>query len=42
MSHEIRTPLTGVLGMAEILAKTQLDNQQKDYLHTLTCNRVKI
>jgi PAS domain S-box-containing protein len=35
MSHEIRTPLTGVLGMAEILAKTQLNSQQKDYLHTL-------
>jgi PAS domain S-box-containing protein len=35
MSHEIRTPLTGVLGMAEILTKTNLDIQQKDYLHTL-------
>jgi len=36
MSHEIRTPLTGVLGMAEILSKTQLDETQMDYLETLT------
>jgi CheY-like chemotaxis protein len=35
MSHEIRTPLTGVLGMAELLEKNQLDSQQKDYLNTL-------
>ncbi len=35
MSHEIRTPLTGVLGMADILAQTRLDSQQKDYLTTL-------
>jgi PAS domain S-box-containing protein len=35
MSHEIRTPLTGVLGMAEILSKTKLDDHQKDYLTTL-------
>lgn len=35
MSHEIRTPLTGVLGMADILAQTHLDNTQRDYLNTL-------
>jgi PAS domain S-box-containing protein len=35
MSHEIRTPLTGVLGMIEILEHTQLDMQQKDFIHTL-------
>ncbi len=36
MSHEIRTPLTGVLGMAEILSKTKLDEKQIEYVNTLT------
>jgi two-component system, sensor histidine kinase ChiS len=35
MSHEIRTPLTGILGMAELLHKTSLSEEQKDYLETL-------
>ena len=29
MSHEIRTPMNGVMGMAELLATTQLDAKQK-------------
>ncbi|NLF44324.1 MAG: response regulator, partial [Bacteroidales bacterium] len=35
MSHEIRTPLTGIMGMAEILSKTPLLPQQKEYLGIL-------
>ncbi|MCV0394249.1 MAG: PAS-domain containing protein [Rhizobiaceae bacterium] len=31
MSHEIRTPMNGVLGMAELLAKSQLDAKQKTF-----------
>src|SRR5690606_22085930 len=31
MSHEIRTPMNGVLGMAELLAKTELSARQKTF-----------
>jgi len=35
MSHEIRTPLYGVLGTLELLARTDLDAQQKNYLRAI-------
>jgi len=34
MSQEIRTPLNGVLGMCELLALTQLSEQQSEYAAT--------
>lgn len=36
MSHEIRTPLNAILGMANQLAKTKLESQQRLYLDTIT------
>ncbi len=35
MSHEIRTPMNGVLGMANLLAKTELDSRQQRLLLTI-------
>ncbi len=35
MSHEIRTPLNGVIGFADILTTTRLDEVQTKYLHTI-------
>lgn len=35
MSHEIRSPLTGVVSMAEILANTSLDTEQRQLLDVM-------
>lgn len=36
MTHQIRTPIGGVVGMIDLLNKTQLDAQQKQYLQALS------
>jgi signal transduction histidine kinase/CheY-like chemotaxis protein len=35
MSHEIRTPLNGVLGVADLLAGTELNESQQEYVNLI-------
>ena len=35
MSHELRTPMNGVVGLAEILSRSKLDDEQRDMVETI-------
>ena len=36
MSHEVRTPLNAIIGLSEILLRTSLDEEQLDYVSTIS------
>lgn len=38
VSREIRTPLNGIIGMADLLADTELSEEQRDYSQTVQCS----
>src|SRR5881398_210900 len=33
LNHEIRTPLSGIIGMADLLLETSLDDEQREYVN---------
>ncbi len=36
ISHELRTPINGIIGFTKMLASSKLDNEQKDFVRTIS------
>lgn len=42
MSHEIRTPMSAIIGLAELLETTKINQRQKNYIHRLKSSSVNL
>ncbi len=42
MSHEIRTPLNGVIGVAQVLARTELDDRQREMVELVRSSGITL
>jgi two-component system, sensor histidine kinase len=42
LSHEVRTPLSAIMGLADLLQKTPLDDKQKSYLQLMQTSSVAL
>ncbi|NEQ34515.1 MAG: response regulator, partial [Leptolyngbya sp. SIO4C5] len=42
MSHEIRTPMNAILGYSQLLGRTQLSQQQQNFLEKIAANNQKL
>ena len=42
MSHEIRTPMTGIIGMAQLVQRTDLNARQRNYVQQIETSAVSL